>query len=101
MTSDLPQTIGELNREQWLFLHSRCLNCGNTADHTLLDSRGDTPAKRLGDMGPKIFCRRCREAGREDRNIEFRLSRIGPENGHYEYLPVEFIDGLVVSRGHD
>ena len=101
MDSDLAQTRGGLDRQKWLFLHYRCLHCDKEGSASLMDSRGDTPTQHVADFAGRFCCQACREAGRADRDIEFSLSRPGPNSPHWERLAVEFIGRTLVSRGRD
>jgi hypothetical protein len=100
--TNLPQTHGELTNEGWLFLNVRCLTCGHTADISLMDSRRETRAKKIGATASRIVCRICKDNDLYARNLEFTLVRPELTGSHYDTMcgrPVEFIGGKLVSRG--
>jgi hypothetical protein len=78
-------TLGKIKQTD----HSISLNCNVCNKHSMLDT--DKLIERFGadhgcldkDLRPYFYCRRCREAGRKDRDFTFTLHTPGPKEGPY------------------
>lgn len=78
-------TLGKVKQTE----HSLSLNCHVCHVHVMLDM--DRLIERFGaghgsmdaDLRRHFYCRKCREAGRKDKDFAFILHAPGPKDGPY------------------